>query len=177
MLLSGWLGGIMYNTLNVIQLLGWQKVSNRNSLRIISNIRDIQSRECRDVIILRCLEVRTAPHGPVLHWCDWGLPALLRSVRPVGTFFFRESGLGEKPPWSLERDGHWGMAHSCSVAGWSSGSHSVNSTTWSLMFIHTTWRVVVPWPQDTEHCKYRQIHFFNGILQFILNLCTVIIFL
>lgn len=54
---------------------------------------------------------------------------------------------------SLERDGHWDMAQSCSVAGRSSRSHSLVLTSCSLKLTQRTCRVVLPWPHVTEHCN------------------------
>lgn len=84
----------------------------------------------------------TAPHGPVLHWCDWLRGRLFRVLGEDG------KGLD-----SLERDGHWDMAQSCSVAGRSSGSHSLVLTSCSLKLTQRTCRVVLPWPHVTEHCN------------------------
>lgn len=86
----------------------------------------------------------TAPQGPVLHWCDWLRGRLF--LPPV----FGEDGKGLD---SLERDGHWDMAQSCSVAGRSSGSHSLVLTSCSLKLTQRTCRVVLPWPHVTEHCN------------------------
>lgn len=84
----------------------------------------------------------TAPQGPVRHWWDslWG--------RLFLALVFGEDGKGRG---SEERDGHWDIAQSCSVAGRSSGSHSLAFTSWSLKLTHRTCRVVFPWPHDTEH--------------------------
>lgn len=98
-------------------------------------------------------EILTAPQGPNLH-CDGGRVPRIRSVLPGVVDFFRVSWLGGKGAWSLGWGGHWVMAHSCSVAGRSSGSHSLTSSIWSLKFTQRTWRDALPWPQETEHCGY-----------------------
>jgi hypothetical protein len=70
----------------------------------------------------------TAPQGPVLHWWAWTRPPP-RPSAVVGRLL-RGPPLGEgRGRESLERAaGHWDMAHSCSVAGRSSASHSTTST-------------------------------------------------
>lgn len=93
-----------------------------------------------------CLGSLTAPQGPVRHWWDWLRGRFLVLV-------FGEDGGRE----SLERDGHWDMAQSCSVAGRSSGSHSLAFTSWSLKLTHSTCRVVFPWPQVTEHWQHKHM--------------------
>lgn len=94
-----------------------------------------------DVVLLGvgCL---TAPQGPVRHWWDWLRGRLFLAL------LLGEDGKGLD---SLERDGHWDMAQSCSVAGRSSGSHSLAFTSWSLKLTHRTCRVVFPCPHVTEH--------------------------
>lgn len=94
----------------------------------------------------------TAPHGPVRHWWDWLRGRLF--LAPA----FGEDGKGRE---SLERDGHWDIAQSCSVVGRSSGSHSLAFTSWSLKLTHSTCRVVFPWPQVTEHWKHT--HKYNQL--------------
>ena len=93
----------------------------------------------------------TAPQGPVRHWWDWLRGRLFLALA------FGEDGKGRE---SLERDGHWDIAQSCSVVGRSSGSHSLAFTSWSLM-THSTCRVVFPWPQVTEHWKDTHKHTVN----------------
>lgn len=89
----------------------------------------------------------TAPQGPVRHWWDWLRGRLFLALA------FGEDGKGRD---SLERDGHWDIAQSCSVVGRSSGSHSLAFTSWSLKLTHSTCRVVFPWPHVTEH--WQQTH-------------------
>lgn len=96
-------------------------------------------------VMLLCVWCLTAPQGPVRHWCDW-----LRG-RLFLVLVFGEDGKGRD---SLERDGHWDIAQSCSVVGRSSGSHSLAFTSWSLKLTHSTCRVVFPWPHVTEHWKH-----------------------
>lgn len=95
--------------------------------------------------MLGCVRCLTAPQGPVRHWCDWPWGRLFLAL------MFGEDG---KDRGSEERDGHWDIAQSCSVAGRSSGSHSLAFTSWSLKLTHSTCRVVFPWPHVTEHWKH-----------------------
>lgn len=95
--------------------------------------------------MLLCVGCLTAPQGPVRHWWDW-----LRG-RLFLPLVFGEDGKGRD---SVERDGHWDIAQSCSVVGRSSGSHSLAFTSWSLKLTHSTCRVVFPWPHVTEHWKH-----------------------
>lgn len=96
-------------------------------------------------VMLLCIGCLTAPQGPVRHWWDWLRGRLFLALA------FGEDGKGRD---SLERDGHWDIAQSCSVLGRSSGSHSLTFTSWSLKLTHSTCRVVFPWPQVTEHWKH-----------------------
>lgn len=93
-------------------------------------------------VVLPGVGCLTAPQGPVRHWWDWLRGRLFLAL------LLGEDGKGLD---SLERDGHWDMAQSCSVAGRSSGSHSLAFTSWSLKLTHRTCRVVFPCPHVTEH--------------------------
>lgn len=132
----------MFSRLLLFKLRVWLHKIKHNA----SNVRP-QRNGLLTTVMWSCCVWLTAPHGPVRHWWDWLRGRLFLPLA------FGEDGKGRD---SLERDGHWDMAQSCSVVGRSSGSHSLAFTSWSLKLTHSTCRVVFPWPQVTEHWKHRR---------------------